>query len=189
MAGSRPIEELLEGAPSRAMERRLYRVVPALGFLASAAPTFLYKSGRAGRCNPARVDCLYFSENEETALREYQHGVAGTRAENSPRLTFVAEVEFRHVIDLSKRETLRALDLDDADLRAPWRLAGTATDLQQLGAALSRQTRISALRVPSLRSSTSGIQRWNVAIFPMSIFAPDRLRVLGEDGTTLEKIP
>lgn len=189
MAGGRSIGELLESAPTRAMARRLYRVVPALSFLRSAAPTFLYKSGRAGRCNPAGVDCLYFSETEETALHEYRYGVTGTKAENAPRLTFVAEVDFRHVLDLSKRETLRALDLDDADLRASWRLARTPTVLQRLGEALSRQARISALRLPSLRSSTSGRQGWNVAIFPMSIADPDRLKVVGENGGTLEELP
>lgn len=93
MTSGRRIEELLERAPTRPLKRRLYRVVPALSYLRSARPIFLYTSGRPNRCNPAEVDCLYFSETETTALEEYLQGVAGTKAQHAPRLTFLAEAD------------------------------------------------------------------------------------------------
>jgi len=189
MTSGRRIEELLERAPTRPLKRRLYRVVPALSYLRSARPTFLYTSGRPNRCNPAEVDCLYFSENETTALEEYLQGVAGTKAQHAPRLTFVAAADLRHLLDLGKPEALRALELTGEDLTRPWRLAEQPTRLQELGSAVSRQHRVQALRLPSVHGADGGAPRFNVAIFPSSLVAPSRLRVLCESGAILEDLP
>ena len=58
---------LLARVPTRRLRRRLVRCVPHLDFSTKARPSFLYASGRANRCNPAGVDCLYLSETESTA--------------------------------------------------------------------------------------------------------------------------
>jgi len=249
MTRGRRIEELLERAPSRPLKRRLYRVVPVLSYLRSARPTFLYTSGRPNRCNPAEVDCLYFSETETTALEEYLGGVAGTKAHHAPRLTFIAQADLRNVLarpshqlsaaaphlpasaalrsvgvldgpsgpparasvaapcrhghlrrlatkpgekvglDLGKPEVLRALELTGEDLIRPWRLAEQPTRLQELGSAVSRQQRVEALRLPSVHRVAGAELRFNVAIFPSSLVAPSRLRVLGESGAILEDLP
>lgn len=189
MAGSSPIDERLERAPTRRMKRRLYRAVPALSYLRNPKPSFLYTSGRANRCNPAGVSGLYFSELEETALREFRRGSAGTRGQDAPRLIFIAEVDLRKVLDLSKAEVLDALNLTPSDLSAPWRGVESLTRLQSLGRVVSTQLAISAIRYPSALAAEDATREWNLAIFPSALSLPSHLRIIGDRGETLEELP
>ena len=66
------LADLLARIPTRRMRRRLVRCVPQLDFDDSDTPSYLYTSGRPNRCNPAGVECLYFSETEATAQAEEQ---------------------------------------------------------------------------------------------------------------------
>ena len=189
LPGGSGIEALVERAPTRPMRRRLFRCVPALSYITSPRPTFLHTSGRPGRCNPAGVDCLYFSETEEVALREYKHAMAGTGREEAPKLTFVAEVDLRQILDLAKPEALTALELAGNELLTPWRGSPTMTRLQALGLAVSRQQAVSAIRYPSAVARELPHAGWNCAIFPSSLALPSRLRILGEGGKSLEELP
>lgn len=183
------VAELLQRVPTRPMRRRLVRCVPALDFLEGTPPTFLYTSGRPGRCNPRGVECLYFSETERVADLEYRQCFAGMAAATEPRLTFFAEVDLKRIVDLSRPAVLTSLGLSANDLRQPWRTASTPTRVQQLGRAISAQERVSAIRYPSDACRRAGIKGWNVAIFPASVVAPSRVRILGRSGATLEELP
>lgn len=180
-------EKLLGSLPARSMERRLVRCVPVLSYMKGSPPTFLYTSGRPNRCNPAGVECIYFSESEDAALGEYRAIHAGSPSASAPRLTYFAEVDLRRVVDLSKQEVLDLLGLSKLDLSAPWRVAPGPTKLQQLGLAVSRQTRISAIRYPAQAEKADG--GWNVVIFRSSIASPNRVRILGNSGESLEELP
>jgi len=92
------------------------------------------------------VNCLYFSESERVAMLEYRRAFAGTSVANAPKLTFIAEVDLRRIIDLEKTETKSVLDLSAADLSELWRGAALPTRLQQLGGAVSKQRVVSAIR-------------------------------------------
>lgn len=175
---------LLEKAPTRRMERHLYRCVPYLVFVKGEPPRFLYSSGRPGRCNPASIQCLYFADTRNGADREYLRLWKGTPAERQPQLLFQAKVRFRHVLDLADPKVLEALDLDQNDLGASWR-GEPLTNLQQIGRAVSEQTRIAAIRYPS----AALVSNWNIAIFPDAIEAPDRVEILGDSKSPLELIP
>jgi hypothetical protein len=102
MSSDVELAECLMRVSTRRMRRRLVRCVPALDFPESSPPSFVCTSGRPNRCNPPGVDCLYFSETERVATLEYRGMFAGTIAANDPKLTFVAEVDLRHVVDLAK---------------------------------------------------------------------------------------
>lgn len=129
------LDRLLQRAPARHMERRLVRCVPQLAFSRRRLPSFLYTSGRPNRCNPAGVDCLYFSETEATAEAEYRATWRGLPAEHQPRLTYTARVHLRAVLDLGDRKVVDALCLSAADWEASWRLARVPTRLQEIGRA------------------------------------------------------
>jgi RES domain len=94
--------KLLDIVPTRPMRRRLVRCVAALHFLEGSPPTYLYTSGRPGRCNPRGVDCLYFSETERVAVLEYRRRFASVSAATEPRLMFFAQVDLKRVVDLSR---------------------------------------------------------------------------------------
>jgi RES domain-containing protein len=170
------------------MRRRLVRCVPQLDFDDSDAPSYLFTSGRAGRCNPAGVDCLYFSETEATAQAEYRQAWRGTAAEHQPKLTFTARVRLKRIVDLADRETVRLLGLTREDLEGAWRLR-QPTPLQELGRAISRQSSITALRYPSAAAARAGASGWNVAIYPASLEPSDRVEILGRSGQPLEVLP
>ena len=178
----------LERVATRRMRRRLVRCVPALDFLEGSPPTYLYTSGRPNRCNPRGVECLYFSETERVATLEYRRLFGGTDAGEEPKLTFVAEVDLRRVIDLEKRDVRGALDLSAADFFESWREADLPTRLQRLGLAVSKQRDVSAIRYPSDACRRAGTKGWNVVIFPEAVVAPDRVRILGRSGAALEEL-
>lgn len=189
MARRPGFEELLRRAPTRRMLRLLVRCVPQLAFSKKGKPSFLYTSGRANRCNPAGVDCLYFSETEATADAEYRRGWQGLPAEHQPKLTFKARVKFGRILDLDDEKTMTALRLSPGDLEAPWRLAARPTRLQELGRAISEQRAIAALRFPSVAARREGLQGWNVAVYPKGLVAPNRVEILGASDMPLEVLP
>jgi len=189
MAGEGDLAGALARVPTRTMNRRLVRCVPALDFLEGSPPSFLYTSGRPNRCNPAGVDCLYFSEGERVATLEFRRLFGSAGIATPPKLTFVAEVDLRHVIDLEKSEVKRALDLSSHEIFQPWRGAASPTRLQQLGGAVSRQRAVSAIRYPSDACRRAGTKGWNLAIFPDAVAIPSGVRIIGHAGTVLEELP
>ena len=182
------LADLLARLPTRRMRRRLVRCVPQLDFDESETPSYLFASGRPGRCNPAGVDCLYFSETEPTAQAEYRQMWRGTVAEHQPKLTFTARVRLRKILDLSDGETVRLLGLSREDLEGEWRLR-QPTPIQELGRGISRQASITAVRFRSAAAATAGRSGWNVAVYPASLEAPDRVEILGRSGEPLEILP
>jgi RES domain len=171
------------------MRRRLVRCVAALDFLEGSPPTYLYTSGRPGRCNPRGVDCLYFSETERVAVLEYRRRFAGVSATTEPRLMFFAQVDLKRVVDLSRSAVLKTLGISADELFETWRSAHSPTRLQRLGLSVSRQQRVSAIRFASDACRRAGIPGWNVAIFPGAIVAPSVVRILGKSGDALEELP
>lgn len=182
------LADLLARLPTRRMRRRLVRCVPQLDFDDSDAPSYLYTSGRPNRCNPAGVDCLYFSETEATAQAEYRQAWRGTDAEHQPKLTFTARVQLRKIVDLGDDEAIDLLGLSPDDLVGGWRLR-QPTRLQALGRAISAQSAITALRYPSAAAARRGLSGWNVAIYPASLETPDRVEILGRSEVPLEVLP
>jgi RES domain-containing protein len=186
-AGAWP--DLLRVAPTRPMRRRLARCVPQLHFMGGSPPRYFFISGRPNRCNPAGVECLYFSGSQETADLEYRRQWRATPAEHQPKLTFFARVALRRVVDLGSRMTLRALGISAADLLADWRMAPSPTRLQELGRAIDRQKSIAAVRLPSAAARESRRKGWNVAIYPAALSPPDRVEILGDSNAALEVLP
>lgn len=137
----------------------------------------------------AGVSCLYFSQDARTADAEYRQGWRGTTAEHQPTLTFIASVRFRNVLDLNLAEACRILNLGSEELNEGWRLKTTPTRLQEIGRAISRQRKISAIRYPSWAAKRLGRAGWNLAIFPSALEPPDRLEILGDTEIPLEVLP
>jgi hypothetical protein len=107
----------------------------------------------------ARRRLLYFSETQRVADLEYRRRFAGVGAATEPQLTFFAEVDLKHVVDLSRRAVLKALGISADDVFGAWRSVSSSTPLQRLGLAVSRQRRIGAIRFASdacRRAGTKG---------------------------------
>ena len=129
-----------------------------------------------------------FPRRSASPRLEYRRLFGGTGAEEEPKLTFVAEVDLRRVIDLEKPEVRGALDLSAADFFESWREAASPTRLQRLGLAVSRQRDVSAIRYPSDACRRARSKGWNVVIFPEAVVAPDRVWILGRSGAALEEL-
>jgi hypothetical protein len=108
----------LQTLPLRRKKRLVARCVRREAVESSDPPNFLYASKRAGRYNPAGVECVYWSEKETTAQLEYRRYTKDPSA---------YEIYFCNInlafVDLEDATVLAALDLQLADLHRRWRTA------------------------------------------------------------------
>jgi len=169
------------------MKGLLFRSVSQLDFMTGSPPRYLFTSRRPGRYNPRGVECVYFAETEEVADIEYRGRWKGTDGFYKPKLTFVARIRLTHVLDLADLEVRAELVVGDEELFGVWR--GRRTKLQGLGLAVSRHTRLSAIRFPSAAMHREGGTGWNVVVFKTSVRAPDSLEILGDSGDPIEIWP
>jgi RES domain-containing protein len=176
----------LASAPTISLEKIWVRIVPRAWLEAKAPPDFLFTSGKPNRYNPGGVQCVYFSEDEATALLEYLSLWSGTGGEHQPRTTYFARVQLEHALDLRDARTLAVLGLKARDLYQPWRLATAPTVTQVLGQVISDQQIICAIRFPSVSAHVAGPEGANVVIFRDSIRHPSRVEILGPGKVPLQ---
>ena len=93
----------------------LARCVPRDSLETHLPVDFLFTSGKAGRYNPAGLNCIYFSENAVVAVREYERRVSTLPGPMKPFVTYYAEVHLS-VLDVENAAVLKALDLEENDL-------------------------------------------------------------------------
>lgn len=152
-------------------------------------PDFLYASQRPNRYNPAGIECVYFSQNEETARLEYERSWAGLSGAKQPFVTYFARVKLHNVLDLTTQATLTQLKLVPQDLHADWRKAAYPTKTQLLGLAVATKTRISAILYPSDAAVSVKSSGTNVVIYRATIRRPDYVRILGPKKQPLQNWP
>jgi hypothetical protein len=189
MSDAEAMRVALEGAPVRPLRVTLVRCVAMLPLTAGGMPDYLFTSGRANRCNPAGVDCIYFSEDERTARAEYGRRLGRATGALQPLGIFFAEVELARVLDLEDVPTRNALGLKAKDLTVRWQFAQKPTRTQLIGLAVSQQQTIAAIRFPSDAARTAGFVGFNVAIFCDCVRRPDSVRILGPTKKPLQKWP
>lgn len=180
---------LLARLPAPPLRTRLARCVALTDFEGGSPPRYLFASRRCSRCNPEGVECVYFSVGEATAGLEYDSYWAPLGSRYQPKLTFFAEVSVAHAIDLGDPKVRDRLTVEEADLFGGWRRRRDTTRLQRLALAISRQTRIVAIRYPSAAAHAHGAQGVNVVVFRASLRPPDSLVILGQHGSALEHWP
>jgi len=185
------IQQILRRIDTKSFNGIIVRCIPQLDFQDGNPPRYLFVSGKKNRCNPANVECVYFSENEDTANAEFRLQWEGTKAEHQPKLTFRAGVNLTRVFDLADQKIARKLDLIEADFFEGWRKKSD-TILQALGRVLSQQScdkRISALRFPSNAAHRQGATGCNWVIFKTAVQRPDSVKILGRSGDPIEIWP
>jgi len=163
----------------------LVRRVPLEALTNILPPNFLYPSNRANRYNPAGIECVYFSEDEDTAKLEYERYWAGSIGDKQPFVTYFARVKLHNVLDLTTPATLSLLRLQPQDLHEDWRKATSPTKTQLLGLTLATKTRISAIRYPSAAGSVGA----NLVIFHAKVHKPDYVKILGPKKQPLQCWP
>jgi len=181
----------LKSVPTVSVKATLGRMVPFSDLVKYNPPNWLFTSGKANRYNPAGVNCVYFSETDAVAKCEYDDQLKGTPAPNQPVVTFYAEIDLDHVLDLANPAVLKALNLQPADLVAPWRMVSAPTATQLLGQAINDYQRIAAIRYPSQAAAIQKQTGFNFVIFQGNVlFSPNFVHILGPaKGKPLQSWP
>lgn len=174
----------LKSHPAAPTDCRLTRVIPFLSYQGSADPSFLYTSGRPNRCNPAGVNCIYLSEDRDTAQAEFDvHNEDPT----APSLTYHGRLKAAVIVDLALPAQRKKFRIPARDFIDNFRFR--ELDLQRLGRAMAAQNRAVAIRYPSRAMQEQGKIGNNFAIFPDAITPPDALVIYGGNGKVLERWP
>jgi RES domain-containing protein len=178
-------QQLVQSAPThpykregKLKDRLLARYVPKQAFDGGAPPTYLYASGNLNRCNPKGVPCIYFGEGPETARAEFDSYYQTPLAE----LGFYARADLKAVLDLTDPATIEHFGLKDEDFtRSYVTKSGDLIPLQEIGKAVARQKRISAIRFPSNAMRKQGKAGNNLVVFQDIVSAPDFLEIMEGD--------
>jgi len=178
----------LAGIGIQFVESQLARCVARDALEGHSSPDFLHTSGRPNRYNPAGVECVYFGEQLDVAMMEYERQMAGLPGAARPFTIFRANVKLP-VLDLTESATLARLSLTQEELRSPWRLAKSSTRTQLLGEAVSRQTRFAAIRYPSVAAHARGTVGCGLVIFRNGVRAPAFVRIIGPTDIPLGQWP
>lgn len=184
-----PFQKPLQTVATITLQTTLARVVPFSSLAAVVPPNWLFTSGKRNRFNPRDVHCLYMADCETTAMLEYHGPLVGLPAGRQPVVTFWAEVQLRHVLDLTDRTVVKALGLTQHDLEVPWQRTKASVKTQLLGKAVVVHTHIAAIRYPSVAAKRAGSTGINVAVFRDRVVAPDGVRILGPDKKPLMSWP
>ena len=119
-----------------------------------------------GRWNTPGQAALYLSENHATAIAEYQQNLP------RPGTLTAYDVDAPGILDLSDPAVRRAIGLDDAFLRQPWKHVRDV--MHQRPACWDFVTAVTGggwqgLRVPSVQASGLNLVlwRWNAADAPV----------------------
>ena len=177
----------------RQLEDILVRAVPVAALFPAgepASPDFLFTSGKQNRFNPPGTHCLYFSESELIALAEYRRQFHGIRQKaKQPVILFFAEVRLQRVVDLCDGPTCRMLGLSGKQLESNWGGGLPLTPLQRLGGAVATQSKISAIRYPSVAAMKAGFAGANIVVFKSNVCSPDFVRILGPTKKPIQEWP
>ncbi|PYJ99444.1 MAG: hypothetical protein DME23_09560 [Verrucomicrobia bacterium] len=180
------LAKALANVPVRELQATLVRRVPLGPLVESPVPDFLFTSGKAYRYNTRGIHCVYFAEDERTAVAEYErHNVS----RHQPFVTYFAEVVLKRIIDLCSTETVKALGLKPRDLRAPWVGARRPTVTQLLGKALNSGSVAAAIRFPSEAARAQRFAGAKVVVFQDCVRRPDFVRILGPTKKPLQRWP
>lgn len=185
-------QQLVDTAPTRTYQRKakdksqlLARYVPHTAFKKGTPPAYLYASGGLGRCNPQGVFCVYFGEGPDTARAEFDSYYKKPLTE----LGFYARTQLKAILDFEDPATHKHFGLTGKDFTRPYATkSGELIPLQAIGLALSRQTRITAIRLPSsamLRQKKIG---YNLVVFQDLIASTDFLEIM-EGDSSVERWP
>ncbi|MDD2708070.1 MAG: RES family NAD+ phosphorylase [Verrucomicrobiae bacterium] len=171
------------------LQTTLVRIVPHAELAKHAPPDFLMTSGKPNRLNPPGIECVYFSEDETTANKEFERPWKGLHAAKQPKVTFFADVRLDRVLDLTQTKNIETLKISTRDLHMPWRGRREPTLMQQLGQTVCSFSRISAIRFPSDAMSADDLDGCNVVIYRRNVVEPDSVIIRGHSKKSLQKWP
>ncbi len=178
----------LKHIATRRLASTLARRVPLFSLIQHKPMQFLYTSGRPNRFNLETTSCLYFSENERTAIEEWKLPLVGL-SKNTPCVTFFAKVHLSAVLNLDDAKVRQKLALSEDELFAEWSITEGATSTQLLGQTVAEHTDIVAIRYPSYAARLASFRGVNVVIFCGNLVAEDFVAALGDKGEVIEQIP
>jgi len=176
---------LLDTAPKFGFKANLVRCISKNVFDGRQPPSYLFTSGRPGRCNPKGVFCLYMSEDRATALTEYDKYYS----EPQPHIAFYGKLVTKAIIDLADSTTQAHFGFVPTVYFDSFRLKTHPTTLQRLGLEISRQSTVAGIRFPSAACHFAGTVGHNVVVYKNAFLSPNSLQILGAEETVLEEWP
>lgn len=176
---------LLAKAPKVRIKTKLVRCIAKGVFDGGSPPSYLFTSGKPGRCNPRGVLCLYMAGDRDTALVEYDKYF--TKPE--PHIVFYGELEAKEVIDLSDSAIQAHFGFGPEDFFEGFRMKPRPTALQYLGLEISKQMGVAGIRFPSAACYETGTVGHNFVLYKNSFESPDSLKIIGGRRIILEKWP
>jgi RES domain-containing protein len=178
-------KKLLKSAPRTGFKGNLVRCVAQGVFDGGSPPSYLFTSGKPGRCNPKGTLCLYMSEDRATAQAEYDKQYLGPQ----PFITFYGEFEVKAIIDLANPAIQSHFEFGRDDFFKSYRLKTHPTPLQCLGLEISKQSTVAGVRFPSAACHTAGSIGNNFVVYKKALSWSDSLKILGPGKTILEEWP
>ncbi|OAI42307.1 hypothetical protein AYO41_04515 [Verrucomicrobia bacterium SCGC AG-212-E04] len=180
-------DELIATVPTVSVrEKRLYRAIAQLSFQMSRK--YLFTSGKRNRCNPAGVSCIYMADDRNTALTEYDKYYTDL-GNVEPCVIYTGRLTSAAIIDMENVAVRNHFKLTDTDFFTAFRTTPAETPLEKLGRAISRQTKITAIRFPSDAMHALSQEGYNIVIFKAAVKEPDRLQIIGPNDRALEDWP
>jgi RES domain-containing protein len=168
---------------------RLRRSVPQTSLESHAPPDYLFASGRPNRYNPRGVSALYVSENFATMGAEMDRAAKSLGLDDfKNQVVYTVQAEAK-LLDLANPKILTALSLGPTALHEPWKFALTPTETQQLGAAISGQTRFAGIRYPSDAAQEAGFLGYNIVIFKAAVVPPYFVSIKDDTGKEIQRWP
>jgi RES domain-containing protein len=169
---------------------QLFRFVPKGDLEKFMPPNYLFTSGSPGRFNPAKTATFYTSENATVAGAELDRRLSQLPKDRIPPKQVLYSVQATlGVLDLGDASTLKLLGLTTADLAADWEFPVTPPLTQQLGLALSQQSRFGAIRAPSDAAAALSLKGFNFVMFPSAIIAPMSVVIRDDASTEIQRWP
>lgn len=179
-------DQLVENAPTIPFNGNLERQVAQLSF--DKSHKYLFTSGNRNRCNPKGVFCIYMAEDRETARAEYDKYYTDL-GNLEPSVRYTGRLRAQAIVDLGDPKTRDHFNLSEAAFFTPFRTKKRSTPLEQLGKAISKQSKISGIRFPSDAMHQVGGEGFNIVVFRDSIKKPNSLKIFGPAGGSLEDWP
>lgn len=198
MHDERTLKAALRELPNPGLTGYFYRAVAeaALHRFDPPQPLYALGPGTGGQrfTPPGGPPALYVAENQGTALVEHTHAItSGLRAAGlllpaPPVVLYGIEVRLVHILDLTNRTVLEALDTDEAELKGPWAQQlknGDLVPTHILASAAYDSHRFQAIRYPSAEV----IDGVNLVVWTRKVRTPCYLEVYDPTGRLAARIP
>lgn len=190
------LAKILAILPNPGLSRYFYRSVDNSAMHSTNHPNPLYSLGpgmSGQRYTPiGGPPSLYVSDKAYTAFAEGTHSITSSLAVNiapsAPMIVYAIQVTLKHVLDLTDKNVLNALDTTVEELQGPWAdqvLNGVDVPTHLLAEAVHKTHRFQGM----LFNSKEHLEGINLVIWTNKVRSPSYVEVYDPTGRLAARIP